>query len=183
MACPWSATISLYRLQRGIGLIPAKGPGIVRRAVFWSPFALLPIAGWAYYAGRVLPQAGNEALLAHFGIHVRFLIAVLLLIFAEAPAQGVFMRLLPYFVRSELMPESELPRFRSALTDAARLRNATFPWMAILAVVIAVMTVSDVVHHSHKIIWAVDGEGISQQLGFGARNDCGESGLERHVGK
>ena len=158
----------IYRLQRRIGLIPAKGPGIVRRAVFWSLFAWLPIAVWACYTGRALPQAGNEPLLVHFGIHVRFLIAVPLLIFAEAPVQGVFMRLLPYFVRSGVMPESELPRFRAALTDVAKLRNATFPWVAILAVLIAVITVSDVVHHSHEIIWAVDGEGISQQLGFGA---------------
>jgi len=158
----------LFRLQRRIGLIPAKGTGIVRRAVFWSLFAWLPIAVWACYTGRALPQAGNEPLLAHFGIHVRFLIAVPLLIFAEAPVQGVFMRLLPYFVRSGVTPESELPRFRAALTDVAKLRNATFPWMAILAVVIAVITVSDVVQHSHEIIWAVDGEGISQQLGFGA---------------
>ena len=40
--------------------------------------------------------------------------------------------------------------------------------MAILAVVIAVITVSDVLHQSHEITWAVDGEGISQHLGFGA---------------
>jgi hypothetical protein len=158
----------LFRLQRRIGLIPAKGSGIVRRAVFWSLFAWLPIAVWACYTGRALPQAGNEPLLAHFGIHVRFLIAVPLLIFAEAPVQGVFMRLLPYFVRSGVMPESELPRFRTALTGVARLRNATFPWVAILAVVIAVITVSDVVQHSHEIIWAVDREGMSQHLGFGA---------------
>ena len=37
----------LYRLQRRIGLIPTKGSGIARRAVFWSLFAWLPIAVWA----------------------------------------------------------------------------------------------------------------------------------------
>ncbi len=158
----------IYRLQRRLGLIPAKGPGILRRAVFWSLFAWLPIALWAWYAGRVLPQAGNEPLLAHFGIHVRFLVAVPLLIFAEAPAHGVCMRLLPYFVQSKVMPETEVPRFRAALTDIAKLRNASFPWVAILAVIIAVITVSDVVQQSHEITWAVDGEGISHHLGFGA---------------
>jgi len=99
---------------------------------------------------------------------VRFLVAVPLLIFAEAPAQGVGMRLLPYFVQSGVMPESELPRFRAALTGIARLRNASFPWVAILAVVVAVITVSDVAHQSHEIIWAVDTEGVSQHMGFGA---------------
>ena len=158
----------IYRLQRRIGLIPAEGSGMVRRAVFWSLLAWLPIAVWAYYTGRALPQAGHEPLLAHFGIHVRFLVAVPLLIFAEAPVQGVGMRLLPYFVRSGVLSETDLPRLRAALTDVARLRNASFPWLAILAVVIAVITVSDVVHQSHEIIWAVDGAGISQHFGFGA---------------
>ena len=158
----------LYRLQRRLGLIPAKGSGIVRRAVFWSLLAWLPIAIWAWYTGRALPQEVNEPLLAHFGIHVRFLVAVPLLIFAEAPAQGVCMGLLPYFVQSGVIPETEEPRFRAVLTDVARLRNASFPWVAILALVIAVLTVSDVIHQSHEITWAVDGEGISQRLGFGA---------------
>jgi len=91
----------IYRLQRRIGLIPAEGSGMVRRAVFWSLLAWLPIALWAWYNGRALPQAGSEPLLAHFGIHVRFLVAVPLLIFAEAPAQGVGMRLLPYLCGPE----------------------------------------------------------------------------------
>jgi hypothetical protein len=158
----------IYRFQRRIGLIPAKGPGIVRRAVFWSLLAWLPIALWAWYTGRALSQEVNEPLLAHFGIHVRFLVAVPLLIFAEASAHGVGMRLLPYFAKSGVLPEAELPRFRAALTDIARLRNASFPWVTILAVVITVITVSDVMHQSHEIMWAVDGEGGSQHMGFGA---------------
>ena len=59
------------------------------------------------------------------------------------------MRLLPYFVRSRVLPEMELPRFRAALSDIAKLRNASLPWVAILAVVIAIMTVSDVLQQSH----------------------------------
>jgi hypothetical protein len=92
----------IYRLQRRIGLIPAKGPGILRRAVFWSLFAWLPIAVWAYFTGRALPEEVNEPLLAHFGIHVRFLVAVPLLIFAEAPAHGACMRIVPLALAAAL---------------------------------------------------------------------------------
>jgi len=56
-----------------------------------------------------------------------------LLIFAEAPVQGVFMRLLPYFVRSGVMPESELPRFRAALTTSRNCAMRRFPgWQSLL---------------------------------------------------
>ena len=158
----------IFRFHRRVGLIPRDGTGIVRRALFWSLFSWLPIAGWALYTGRALPPAGNEALLQHFGIHVRFLVAVPLLIFAEGPVQAACMRLLPQFVRSGVVPEAEVPRFRAALTDIARFRNASLPWVVILAVLMAALVVADLVHSSHEIAWAVEGVGGSERFGFGA---------------
>jgi hypothetical protein len=158
----------LYRLQRRIGLIPPDGPGIGRRALFWALFAWLPIALWAFYTGRALPPAAPEPLLAHFGIHVRFLVAVPLLILAEGMAHGLTMQLLPYFVQSGVVPEREVPRFREVLAGIEKLRDTMMPWIAILAFVVAALTVTDIVREPHEAAWAIEGGGTARHLGFGA---------------
>lgn len=157
----------LFRVQRRVGLIPADGLGIVRRAVFWSMLAWLPIAAWAWYRGRVGVPPVDESLLAHYGVHARFLVAVPLFIVAEGTAHAFTTRLLPYFVTSGLVPEAAQPAFREALADTARLRNATLPWIAILAIVLGVLTASTVTGHVHEINWAVEGEGGAKHFGFG----------------
>jgi hypothetical protein len=158
----------IFRLQRRIGLIPAGGLGIVRRAVFWSLFAWLPIAAWAWYQGRAGIPPADESLLAHFGIQVRFLVAVPLFIIAEGLAQGVTTRLLPYFVESGVVPPVSVPAFEKALADTARLRNSTLPWAAIFAIVFAIMTVAQVASQLHEVNWAEEGEGAAHHFGFGA---------------
>jgi hypothetical protein len=158
----------LFRLQRRVGLIPAGGLGVVRRAVFWSMLAWLPIVAWAWYRGRVGVPPVDESLLAHYGVHARFLVAVPLFIVAEGMAHAFTTKLLPYFVTSGLVPEAALPAFRQALADTARLRNATLPWIAILAIVIGVLTAATITGDVHEINWAVEGEGSATHPGFGA---------------
>ncbi len=75
-----------FRLMRRVGLVPKDGLGILRRALFFSLFAWLPIAIWALLRHRALPGPDvEEPLLAHFGVHVRCLVAIPLLIFARRP--------------------------------------------------------------------------------------------------
>ncbi len=156
----------LFRLQRRIGLIPPGGLGLVRRAVFWSLFAWLPIALWAVYVGRAVPGESVEPLLAHFGIHARFLVAVPLFILAEGQAHALSSWLLPYFVQSGIVPPGELAKFRAAIAATAKLRDATLPWAVMVGAVVVFATTSEIVHHSHEIDWA--GEGAAGSWGFGA---------------
>jgi hypothetical protein len=155
----------LFRLQRRVGLVPAGGLGLVRRAVFWSLAAWLPIVLWAFYAGRAMPGVAGEPLLAHFGVHARFLVAVPLLILAEGPVHALTTRLLPQFVRSGVVPPSGVEPFRAAIAATARLRDATLPWALMLGMVVAFASTSEVVHRSHEIDWEGTPEG---RPGFGA---------------
>jgi len=157
----------LYRIQRRVGLIPADGLGLVRRAVFWSLLAWLPIAAWAWFAHRALPPLAGEPLLAHFGVHARCLVAIPLLILAEGPAHQISRRLVPHFVSSGLVSETALPAFRRAQARAVRLRNATAPWILMVGVVLALNTAAEVIQRSHEVTWATEA-GAPTSLGFGA---------------
>jgi hypothetical protein len=156
----------LYRLQRAIGLIPANGLGLVRRALFWSMLGWLPVALWALYINRALPGALSEPLLSHFGVHVRLLVAVPLLIFAEGPASALVARLLRHFVESGIVPPAQRASFDEALRRVARLRDATLPWIVIAAIVLAVLLVADTVFQPHEVDW--DREAVPERgPGFG----------------
>lgn len=158
---------ALFRMQRAIGLIPADGLGLVRRALFWSLLGWLPVAAWALYIDHALPGTLNEPLLAHFGVHARLLVAVPLLILAEGPASVLVERLLRHFVGSGIIPSGQRAVFDKAVRGIARLRDSTWPWIGMAAIVLSVLTISDVVFHAHEADWNRDA-GAGGALGFGA---------------
>jgi hypothetical protein len=158
----------LFRAQRRVGLIPANGLGVLRRVIFWPLFAWLPIAAWGLYHGRVVFPADDHSLLAHFGVHVRLLVALPLFIIAEGLFQRLTIRLLPYFVTSGIVPFAEVPAFRQALARTARLRDASFPWMVILAVVVANATLPQFMSSLHELAWTVAADDIAPRLSLGS---------------
>lgn len=145
---------ALFRLQGAVGLIPAEGLGVVRRAVFWALVTWLPIAIAAAVRGRALDGALDEPLLAHFGVTVRCLVAIPLLILAEGVAHGLTRRLLPQFVRAGLVRDPDA--FRRVLADVARLRDRTLPWIVIGALVFSWALLAPRVHPPHELLWAVE---------------------------
>jgi hypothetical protein len=105
-------------------------------------------------------------LLTHYGIHARLLVAVPLLILAEGPASALVQGTLRYFVESGIVPAAQRAGFDAAVRRAARLRDATLPWVAIAACVLAVVTISEVVLHPHEVDWDRSGA-AGQGPGFG----------------
>lgn len=153
----------LFRFQRKIGLIPAQGLGVARRALFWSLLAWLPIAIWAWANGFLLPIEGDEPLLAHFGINARLLLGVPLFIIAEGMMQSTLTALLPRLVSFGVIPPGQLDRLRSILGDIARLRDSVLPWIAIFAVLASFFLLSRPSEVPHELSWAkgqADGAGM-----------------------
>ena len=60
-----------FRLQRSVGLVPARGLGCGRRALAAVLVTWVPIAIAAASAGRLMPGNVEEPLLQHFGVNVR----------------------------------------------------------------------------------------------------------------
>ena len=156
------------RLQRQVGLVPARGLGVVRRAVFFTLLTWLPLVVWALYKGRILPGGVDEPLVMHFGVHVRFLLAVPALILGEAMAHRVSTTLIPYFLTSGVIPPSQRGAFVRVIGSVARLRDRALPWV-LIAVIVAAWTILQPVaggsEAGHEAKWASSAEGGG--LGFG----------------
>jgi len=157
-----------FRLQRRVGLIPEQGLGIVRRAAFFALLTWLPIVVWAAHMNRILPGTVDEPLLRHFGVHVRFLLAVPLLILGEGMMHKLSTTLIPYFLTSGLVQAAQRQDFVKIIGDITRLRNRTLPWVIIVALVVAAAVLEPTTAGSelgHEINWALDGG--AGHLGFG----------------
>jgi len=154
-----------YRFQRFIGLIPKNGLGIGRRAILLALITWLPMAVWAWSRHRFLSAEVGEPLLQHFGMHVRFLLALPLMIVAEAAVQMIMPRVIPYFLTSGVLPATEEDRFRGVLNGILTLRNKSLPWVFILGAVIALAVGSPALARVHELEWAH--EPGSARMGFG----------------
>jgi len=153
------------RWQRKLGLAPKDGMGLVRRAVFFATVAWLPLAVWAFLQGHALPGGIAEPLLTHFGINVRCLVAIPLLILAEGAALRTTVAMARQFVRNGLVTEAQRGAFAALLRDVARLRDSSLPWVVVLGLTLAWVLADPADPHNDALSWAVDGAG---NLGFGA---------------
>jgi len=143
-----------FRAQRAVGLVPRTGLGIVRRAIAYALVTWLPIAVWVAFAGRAVSGTVDEPLLQHFGVNVRCLIAIPLLVLAEGMAHATMQRLLPQFVRAGLV--TDVAAFASTLESVKRLRDRTLPWVVIGAVALAWTVLAPDTHQGHDVRWAED---------------------------
>lgn len=154
-----------FRLQRTLGLIPRDGLGLGRRALALAALTWLPIAAWATWTGRAMGGAG-EPLLQHFGVSARCLVAIPLFVLADGLAHTTTRRLLPHFLRSGLVAETDHARFVEIVRGVARLRDRVRPWLVLAALVAAWTALAPVEGAGmHEVLWAE--EGASHHLGFG----------------
>lgn len=159
-----------FRALRAAGLIPREGLGTVRRAVFFALLTWLPIAVWDLLVHPAVP--GGEPLLQHFSVHVRCLLAIPVLILAQGFAHKTTTRLLPWFVKSGVVPTEERPALEQVVHGVIRLRNAIGPWIVIAGLVIAWTAIEPVIQDADDLSWAstssVSAAGASEvHLGFG----------------
>ena len=159
---PW------FRLQRAIGLIPANRLGVLRRCLSFALLTWLPIALWAFYWKRAFPGEIAEPLLQHFGVHVRCLLAIPLLVIAEIAGDMVPRHFVPYFVKSGLIQDDMKAQFIHILRSAERLRDGWYAWVSMLVIVLLIVVIGDKdAVHLHELNWAGEGEPSNLRMGFG----------------
>ena len=151
------------RWERALHIAPVNGLGVARRAVVFAVVSWVPIAAWSLIRGRFFDAVVGEPLLQHYGVHVRCLLVIPLLILGEATLNSVARRCMPQFVVSGLVDAASRPRFEATLRTMRTWRDATLPWLFAIGLAVA-WTLVDRRATSDEMSWAIDQNG---GLGFG----------------
>ena len=109
-----------------------------RRVVVISLFTWLPLLLLSTLEGRLLGGSVAVPFLFDVETHVRYLVALPLLVVAELVVHRRMRPLLQQFLERNLVPESAMPRFEAAVATAFRLRNSALAEALLIAIVYGV---------------------------------------------
>ncbi len=125
----------LFQLLRRAHLSDDAPTLVRKRIIIISLFAWLPLLILSALEGQLL--GGNAAVpfLMDVEVHIRFLVAIPLLIIAELVVHRRMHTLVEQFLERDLIPESDLTRFNTAITSALRLRNSILAELLLIALV------------------------------------------------
>ena len=151
------------RLHRFLHLAPSDGLGAGRRAIFYALVTWVPIMAWAAVTGHLWSGQGDEPLLQHYGVHVRCLIAIPLLILGEAQLHRTFVQLIPQFRAGGFIPSAVQSDFTRVIASVRGIRDVSLPWVFLVGIAIAWTLTDRWEGHSDELAWAIEGS----SLGFG----------------
>lgn len=125
----------LFQLLRRAHLSDDALTMVRQRIIVIALFTWLPLLLLSALDGQVL--GGNVAVpfLFDIEVHVRFLVALPLLIVAELVVHQRMRPLLQQFLERRMIPEDALPRFEASVAAAFRLRNSVLAEIILIALV------------------------------------------------
>jgi hypothetical protein len=106
-----------------------------RRVVTLSLFAWVPLLVLAVASGRAWGTAVRVPFLADIEVHLRFLLALPLLIVAELIVHQRLRTLIGQFLQRDLIADSSRAKFDAAIPSALRLRNSIVAEVILIALV------------------------------------------------
>jgi hypothetical protein len=109
-----------------------------RRVMVISLLAWLPLLVLSAVEGHLWGGAVAVPFLKDMEVHIRFLVAVPLLIVAEVEVNRRLHPIAQTFLDRNLIPESDKARFEAAITSACRLRDSVIAEVLLILIVYAV---------------------------------------------
>ena len=128
----------LYQLLRRTHLSDDALTMLRRRVIVIALLTWLPLLILSALEGNLTGGDGSVPFLHDVEAHVRFLLAMPLLIVAELVVHRRLRPLLRQFLERDLIPASAMPRFDDAIAAAFRLRNSVFAEVFLIAFVYGV---------------------------------------------
>ena len=106
-----------------------------RRTIVIALLAWLPLLVLSALEGHALGESVAVPFLRDVDVHVRFLVALPLLIVAELVVHQRMRFVVRQFLERRLIPASALPRFQAAIASGIRLRNSVLAEVLLIAFV------------------------------------------------
>ena len=128
----------LFQLLRRAHLSDDALMLVRQRIIVISLFAWLPLLVLSALEGQVLGGSVAVPFLLDVEVHVRFLVAMPLLIVAELVVHQRMRFVVKQFLERNLIPESAMTRFDAAIASAFRLRNSVLAEVLLIAFVYVV---------------------------------------------
>ncbi len=111
---------------------------VQRRIIVLALFAWLPLLALSAVEGHLLGGGLAVPFLLDIDVHVRFLVAMPLLIVAELVVHRRMRSVMQLFLERHLIPESAMTQFKAAIASALRLRNSVLAEVLLIAFVYGV---------------------------------------------
>jgi hypothetical protein len=109
-----------------------------KRIIFISLFAWMPLLMLSSFERHLVAGSAAVPFLLDVEAHLRFLVAVPLLVGAELVVHQVMRPVVRQFLERQIVPESALARFDAAIAAAFRLRNSVLAEVLLIVLVYAV---------------------------------------------
>lgn len=105
------------------------------RIVALAMFAWLPLLLLSILNGQAWGDSLNLPFIEDLDVHIRFLVALPILIFAELLVHQRISIVVKEFQERKLIPDSEISKFHNAISSALRLRNSFIAEIAIVVLI------------------------------------------------
>lgn len=125
----------LFQLLRRTHLSDGALMLLRRRIITIVLMLWLPLLVLSALEGQLLPGTATVPFLLDMEFHIRFLVALPLLIAAELVVHRRLRSLNNVFLERQLIPKSAMEQFNAAVTSAFRLRNSTIAEIMLIAFV------------------------------------------------
>lgn len=125
----------LFQLLRRAHLANDALQMVRQRVIVISLFTWLPLLLLSALEGQLFGGSTTVPFLKDIEVHIRFLVALPLLIVAELVVHQRMRPLLKQFLERKLIPEADLPRFEAAVDAAFRLRNSVVAEILLIVLV------------------------------------------------
>jgi hypothetical protein len=128
----------LFQLLRRVYLSGDAPELLGRRIIVISLLAWLPLLVLSVWSGQALGGGATVPFLLDVEVHIRFLVALPLLILAELVVHVRMRPLVQQFLECHLVPECDRARFEAAVVSALRWRNSVVAEVCLIGLVYGV---------------------------------------------